>query len=352
VAIDAATLERMPTLLGDSQSTSLIALDRRAHREFAEVMVALGNRRDRADAIADYAAAASMIGPGRFSLSDLARMIGSELRHRDRFRQLLERSHWDLDPMQTALLDSAVAAEIDAFAIELDIRIDEGGCGRDVLVLLGLGDGFSIPLQWQLVEYLPDHPNTDEAIRAAVLGLVEHFAGGWLAALPEKTLPPLLAADHTFGEDRRLRRALRSRSVTYMLSIPADYDEAVPVRHPYEDTEPERTLAELFGGGEGVIELSAERRPEAEYAVALPGGRFAIAHPEIEIGPGELLGHRPQRRVTELAELVAPQPGAIKALRVADFDYPSPQALERHAYILSAYSAFIRSRFVIGKEEP
>lgn len=340
----------MPTLLGDALSTRLQVPDRRERREFAAALAAMGHRLDRAETISEHVAATAAIGQGRFTLSDLGRVLGAETLWRDRLRQLLERSRWALDPLRACLLHSALAAEIDALAIEIDVRVDEMGRGRDLIVLLAVGDGFSIPLEWECVEYPSPDPSVCQEVRRGVLAMVERFAAGWLAMMPEVDLPPLLAADHCFGEDRALRAELRARAITYQFALPGDYDEAATVCHPYEDTEPERTLTELFAGEAGVRELASSVRSQAEYAVALGGRRFAISHPHIELGPGEILGHRPQRRVAELSELVPPEPGAISSLRVGEFDYPSPQALLRHAHILSVYSVFSRSRLVIGKE--
>lgn len=342
-------------MLGDELSAAVIQPDGRDRRRFEQMMVRLGHPIDRARAMSQYVAAVAGCEKDCFRLSDLARLPpGSVDVARDRFRHLLERATWSDEGIRRGLVRSAIDAGVLAVSVEIDVDAKEDESGRDMIALVAVGEGWSIPVGWTCIDYPPPIPGVPDAVRRAVVNVLEDFAADWHVLQPGIAPPPIVTADHCLGEDRELRGELRARSFEYALPVYADYDEVEPVRHPYADTERERTLAELLpqrpGETPAVVELAATERSEAEYAVALPDGGYVLIHPELALPASALSGHRPQRRARELSELRAPAPRVVRNLRVTDFLHGSPKGTIRHAWLMSAYAVVIRGRFIEEEE--
>jgi hypothetical protein len=340
----------MTLVLGDRMSAAIFEPDGRARRRLAVALAELGHRGDRAQLMASYTAAVAGCREELFGMPELACLASGVGATADQFRNLIDRARWTLDEIRLALLRSALIAGVVALCLEIHVDARADGTGRDLIALVALGTGVSIPIGWAQVTHPPPVPGVPDALRLAVVGLIEDFAVAW-AHIGGGPLPPILAADLCFGEDTRLRAELAARSVEYALPVPAEFDEAVPVSNPYESAERGRTLAELlpFGAeGSGLVELAARERREAEYLAPLSRQRRLLVHPEVELPEGAMLGHHPQLGAAALAELRAPEPGLISTLRVAGFRHTSAEAVLRHAWLMSIFSVHLRGRLAEG----
>jgi hypothetical protein len=341
-------LGAMTVVLGDQLSAAIFEPDGRDRGRFATALTDLGHRADRAELMGHYVAAVAGCREASFGLLDLALHNSSLTSPADSFRNLLDRARWSVQEIREALLRSALFAGILAICFEIHVGARADGSGRDLIALVAVGAGWSIPIGWAHIEHPPVEPGVPDAVRGAVINLIEEFAVAWAALGPGVALPPLLSADCCFGEDTRLRAELAARSVEYVLPVPAEFDEAVPVTHPYESSERGRTLAELLPWAPdrppAMVELASAQRREAEYVAPLSPRQRLLIHPEVELPAGAILGHHPQQRVLELAELRAPEPGLIESLRVAGFGHPSARAVIRHAWLMSILSVFLRGR--------
>jgi hypothetical protein len=340
----------MTLVLGDTLSAAIFEPDGRARRRLAVALAELGHRGDRAGLMASYTAAVAGCREEPFGMPELAGLASGVGASAERFRNLIDRARWPLEEIRRALLRSALLAGIVALCLEIHVNARADGAGRDLIALVALGTGVSVPIGWAEVTHPPPMPGVPDALRGAVVGLIEEFAISW-AEIDGGSLPPLLATDLCFGEDTRLRAELAARSVEYALPVPAEFDEAVPVSNPYESSERRRTLAELlpFGAeGPGLVELAARERREAEYLAPLSAHRRLLVHPEVELPAGAMLGHHPQLRAAALAEVRAPEPGLFSSLRVAGFPHASSEAVLRHAWLMSILSVHLRGRLAEG----
>jgi hypothetical protein len=349
--------------VGDARSSSLLQADGLSLRQFETTMAGLGQNRSRARVMADYAGRIPAMAGGAFGVAGIATgPEGLDKRLFERFCHMLERANWSWVSLRRGLLASAIATGIIALTIEIrvltffDIDSDEEReDGRDIIALVAIGEGRSTPVGWACVEHPPLHVGHCEAIRGVTLNLIEELAGEWPELAPGEPFPPIVSADTLFGEDRDFRAGLAGRHLEYHLPLLRDYDEVLPVFHPYENTKTKRTLAELMPGDpeppSDLLELGSTERSQGEFALALPGGRFALIHPEPVVPDGALLGHHPQIRARELVAVEAPAPTVIDGLRVADFKHASQLGVIRHAWLVSTYSATSRGRFTDDREE-
>lgn len=343
--------------LGDQLSAAIFEPDGRARRRLATALADLGHRSDRAELMSTYVSAVAGCPETTFGLSRLADFALDLPSPIDSFRNLLDRGRWSVEELQRALLRSAMVAGVVALCLEIHVIAREDGAGRDLIALVAVGAGWSIPVGWALVSHPPIQPGVPDAVRGQVVGLIEEFTLAWASLGGGPALPPLVSADSCFGEDNRLRRELVERSIEYGLPVPAEFDEARPVTHPYESIERGRTLAELLpwegkAADQPMVELEADDRRKAEFLAPLSERRRLFVRPEVEIPDGAMLGHHPQRRAAELAELRAPEPGLIESLRVAGFEHPSATAVIRHAWLMSILSVFLRGRLVEEEIQP
>lgn len=348
----------MTLVLPSIRARKLEAPDSRSQRGFHAALGTLGHPADRADVAVDYGAAVLAGEPGEFNLTELAartRGTGS----RDRFRHLLQRSSWSVESMRRALLRSALAEGIVALLVEIEpvVHINaeetEDTTGQDLISLSALGCGPPIPLGWICVEH-PPAPNLDisDADRDGVLELLHGFAEDWNALDPEIEPPTLLAHDVYFGEDDVLRTELRARSLEYVFPLSADYTAAMVLAHPYEEITPGRTLAEQldYDDPERAIRGLADSGGQPEFVVAGPGHRFVVVGPQIGLGPDAISGHRPQNRARDIAYMRPPVGSLARELRVSDLRGVAPEALCRHAYLISTLTLIAEKRFVAEKE--
>jgi hypothetical protein len=342
----------MTQLLGDQLSTTIFEPDGRDRARFSMTMADLGHRHDRAELMGHYTAAVAGCHLQTFGLPEIARLARGLPAPSDSFRNLLDRGRWSVEGIREALMRAALLAGILAICLEIHVNAHGDGSGRDLIALVAVGTGWSIPIGWAHVGHPPIEPGVPDAARNAVIDLIEEFAVTWASLCGAASMPPLLSADDCFGEDTRLRAELAARSVEYSLPVPAEFDEAEAVAHPYEPSEGGRTLAELLPwnleSSPAAVELAAADRREAEYVTALSPQRRLLVHPEIDLPDGALLGHHPQRRALELAQLRAPEPGLIESLRVAGFRHGSSQAVTRHAWLMSILAIFLRGRLGEG----
>jgi len=346
----------MSQLLGDQLSAAIFEPDGRARTRFAEAMADIGNRHDRAELMGSYVAAVAACHHTSFRLLDVADCAVWMSAPADSFRNLLDRARWSVHDVRRALLRSALLAGMLAICLEIHINARADGSGRDLIALVAVGAGWSIPIGWAYVEHPPVVPGVVDVLRGAVVNLIEELAVEWESLAPGVPLPPLLSADDCFGEDQRLRAELAARSIEYALPVPAEFDEAEPVAHPYERTEHGRTLAELLPWGPGgsplLLELERSDRREAEFVAPFSPRRRLLIHPEVDLPAGALLGHRPGERARDLADLRAPIPGTIESLRVSGFQHASGQGVMRHAWLMSILSVFLRGRLVSEGTRP
>lgn len=346
----------MTQLLGDQLSAAIFEPDGRDRARFSTAMADLGHRQDRAELMGRYVAAVAACNHARFRLIDVADFASSLKAPGDSFRNLLDRARWSAEDIRRALLRSALLAGVLAICLEIHIDAHGDGSGRDLIALVAVGAGWSIPIGWAHVEHPPVLPGVVDVVRGAVLNLIEELAVEWVSLAPCTPLPPLVSADPCFGEDKRLRAELAARSIEYALPVPAEFDEAEPVSHPYEETTHSRTLAELLpwqpDGPTALLELASADRREADYVAPLSPRHRLLIHPEVELPAGALLGDHPRIRALELAELRAPEPGLIESLRVAGFHHASAQGVIRHAWLMSILSVFLRGRLAEEGAEP
>ncbi len=348
----------MSLVLPSIRTRALAAPDSRSRRGFHAALGTLGHPADRADVAVDYGAAVLSGEAGEFSLTELAARAGGA-GSRDRFRHLLQRSSWSATSIRRALLRSALAEGIAALLVEIEpmVHIDaeepEDTTGQDLISLSALGNGPPIPLGWVCVEH-PPAPDLDisDADREGVLEVLQGFAEDWSALDPERELPTLLAHDFYFGEDDLLRAELRARLFEYVFPLTADYTAAAFLIHPYEEVTPARTLAEQLDHDDPqrVIRELAGPGGHPEFIIAGPAHSFAVVGPQIGLGPDAISGHRPRNRAREISPMRPPVGSLARELRVSDLRGVAPEALCRHAYLISALTLIAEKRFVAVKE--
>lgn len=348
----------MSLVLPSIRARALAVPDSRSRRGFHAALGTLGHPADRADVAVDYGAAVLSGEAGEFTLTELAaraRGAGS----RDSFRHLLQRSSWSATSIRRALLRSALAEGIVALLIEIEpmVHIDaqelEDTAGQDLISLSALGNRPPVPLGWFCVEH-PPAPRLDisDADRQGILKVLQDLAEDWSALDSEREFPPLLAHDFYFGEDDLLRAELRERSFEYVFPLTADYTGAAFLIHPYEEATPARTLVEQLDHDDPqsvIRELAGSGFPE--FIVAGAAHSFAVVAPQIGLGPDAISGHRPRNRAREISSMRPPVGSLARELRASDLRGVAPEALCRHAYLISALTLIAEKRFVAVKED-
>lgn len=326
----------------------------------------LGGRHDRDRNFAAWVAGVAAARGGTLRVGDISEASGGRANAKQ-LRHAVERAPMCEASLRQCMLSAAPLSEVRAFSLEqrcVEFGDDRGGI--DIYSIHAVVDHGLIPLGWVIEPIPPD----DEEGRAlgitdveerAVMRLLRQTSGDYLAIEPVTRLagtgpPPVILQSASFGENKRLRVALRNLIGEYVARVDGSYSDLVLRSDPYESVEPSRQLEDYYGRvPEGAdpppreILDDSQSRHGREYALPLPEGDdvgYAIVRPLPPVPRHGLQGRLPERRARELGQL-AMEIGDTRAadrLRVADLRHPNPAAIRRHALLMSLLSLFRAGR--------
>jgi hypothetical protein len=335
--------------------------------QFAGLLQAtLGTRYDRDRNLAAHAAGVAAAPAGILRVGAIASACDG-LANTKQLRHVIEHAPLDEALLRRLLVRAAPFAEVLAFAIEQHtVQHGEGSDETDIYSVHAVASDWTTPLGWVIEPIPPDDDDAqpvgiDDVEARAVIRLLAQMTEDYDAVEPTAGVagtgpPPVVLQSTSLGENQTLRAHLRARIGEYVAHVPGTYSDLRLRSDPIERVEPNRQLQDYFApiprGADPppreLLDGSSSRRGR-EYALPLlthEHVEYALVRPLPLVAPGALLGTLPEQRARELGELACELPDSLAAqrLRVADFRHPCPDAVRRHALLVSMLAMFRTGR--------
>ncbi len=339
--------------------------------QFAGLLQAtLGTRHDRDTNLAAYAAGVAAAPAGLLRVGMIA-TASAGLANTKQLRHVIEHAPVDEALLRRRLVRAVPFAEVLAFTIEQHTVQHGAGSGEtDIYGVHAVTLDRTTPLGW-VIEPIPPPDidaqalGIDDVEARAVIRLLTEMTEDYDAVEPTAVVartgpPPVILQSTSLGENQALRAYLRASIGEYVARIPGTYSDLRLRSDSIERVEPNRQLQDYYapiprGANPPPRELldgSSSRRGR-EYALPLITGEpveYALVRPLPVLAPGALLGPLPEQRARGLGELARdiPDSHAAQRLRVADLRHPCPDAIRRHALLVSMLAAFRNGQLTGG----
>ncbi|MHB8490686.1 MAG: hypothetical protein ACYDA6_00510 [Solirubrobacteraceae bacterium] len=328
----------------------------------------LGTRHDRDLNLAAYTAGVAAAPAGPLRLGVIAAASGG-LANTKQLRHVIEHAPVDESLLRRRLVRAAPFADQLAFTIEQHVvEYGEERGGIDIYSVHAVGRDRTTPLGWAIEPIPPEETEAqplgiDDVEERAVMRLLTQLGEDYDAVEPSASLsgtgpPPVILHAPSFGESQALRAGLRSTVGEYVARVSGSYTDLCLRSDPIERVEPDRQLQDYYapippGADPPPRELldGSPSRCGREYALPIVTEgqvEYAIVRPLPMVPPGALLGTLPEQRARELANLAREirDTHAAQRLRAADLRHSRPDALRRHALLVSMLAMFRSGRLL------